>query len=50
MVPHSWITECLGLFGVVENVKTSLVNSMEKSRVMLCAGSSKLVEVGVKPS
>ena len=30
MVPHSWIKECLGLFGVAENIKTLLVNSMEK--------------------
>ena len=29
MVPHSWIKECLDLFGVAENVKTVLVNSME---------------------
>ena len=21
MVPHSWITECLDLFGVAENIK-----------------------------
>ena len=37
MVPHSWIEECLDLFGVAENIKTLLVNSMEKWRVMLCA-------------
>ena len=27
MVPHSWIIECLYLFGVAENIKTLLVNS-----------------------
>ena len=36
MVPHSWIIECLDLFGVAENIKSLLVNSMEKSKVMLC--------------
>ena len=30
MVPHSWIIKCLDLFGVVENIKSLLVNIMEK--------------------
>ena len=42
MVPHPWIKECFDLFGVAENIKTLLVNSMEKWRLMLCAGNSKL--------
>ena len=37
----------LGLFGVAENIKT-LVNSMEKWRVMLCAENSELGEVDSK--
>ena len=32
MVPHSWIKECLDLFGVAGNIKTLLVNNMEKWR------------------
>ena len=36
MVPHLWIIECLDLFGVAENIKSLLVNSMEKWKVMLC--------------
>ena len=48
MVPHSWITECLGLFGVAENIKSLLVNSMEKWKVMLCSGNSKLGQVEIK--
>ena len=36
------------LFGVVENIKTLLVNSMEKWRVMLSAGNSELGEVDIK--
>ena len=36
MVPHSWIIECLNLFGVAENIKSLLVNTMEKWKVMLC--------------
>ena len=30
VVPYSWIIECLDLFGVAENIKSLLVNSMEK--------------------
>ena len=39
MVPHSWIKECLDLFGVAENIKILL---------MLCAGNSDLGEVDIK--
>ena len=35
------------MFGVAENIKT-LVNSMEKWRVMLCVGNSELREVYIK--
>ena len=45
MVPHSWIIECLDFFGVAENIKSLLVNSMEKWKVMLCSGNSELSEV-----
>ena len=54
MVPHSWITECLDLFGVKENnsllvnSNSLLVNSMEKWKVMLCSGNSELGEVEIK--
>ena len=48
MVPHSWIIECLDLSGVAENIKSLLVNSMEKWKVMLCSGSSELGEVEIK--
>ena len=48
MVPHSWIIECLDLFGVAENFKSLLVNSMEKWKVMLCSGNSELGEFEIK--
>ena len=35
MVLHSWSIECLDLFGVAENIKSLLVNSMEKWKIML---------------
>ena len=48
MVPHSWIIECLDLFGVAENIKSLLVNSVEKWKVMLCSGNSDLGEIEIK--
>ena len=49
MVPHSYIKECLDLFGVAENIKTLLlVNSMEKWRVMSCTGNSELGKADIK--
>ena len=48
MVPHSWIIECLDLFGVAENIKSLLVNSMEKWKVMLYSVNSELGEVEIK--
>ena len=48
MVPHSRIIQCFDLFGVAENIKSLLVNSMEKWKVMLCSGNSKLGEVEIK--
>ena len=38
MVPRSWITECLDLFGVAENNRSLLVNIMKKCKLMLCSG------------
>ena len=48
IVPHLRIIECLDLFGVEENSKSLLVNSMEKWKVMLCSGNSELSEVEIK--
>ena len=48
MVPHSWIIECLDLFGAAENFKSLLVNSMEKWKLMICSGNSELGEVEFK--
>ena len=48
MVPHSRIIEWLDLFGVVENIKSLLVNSMEKWKVMLCSENFELSEVEIK--
>ena len=42
------IMKCLDLFGVAENIKSLLVNSIEKWKVMLCSGNSELGEVEIK--
>ena len=47
MVPHSEIIECLDLFGVAEDIKSLLLNSMEKWKVILCSGNPELVEVEI---
>ena len=49
MVPYSWIIECLDLIGVADNVKSLLVNSMEKWKIMLYSRNSELYEVEIKP-
>ena len=43
-----WIIECLDLFGVAENIKSLLLNSMKKWKVMLCSGNFELGEVETK--
>ena len=45
MGPHSWIID---LFGVAENMKSVLMNSMKKWKVMLCSGNPELGEVEIK--
>ena len=48
VVPHLWIKEFLDFFGVAEDFKTLLVNSMEKWRIMLCAWNLGLGEGDIK--
>ena len=48
MAPHLWIIGCLDLFRLAENIKTLLVNSMEKLKIMLCSGNYELGEVEIK--
>ena len=48
MVPRLWIIEYLDLLGVAEDIKSLLVNSIEKWKVMLYSGNSELGEVEIK--
>lgn len=48
MVPHSWISECLDLFGIAENVKSLLKNSMKNWRLELTSSGVSLGNVQIK--
>ena len=41
MLPHSWIKECLDLFGIAPNIKRLLSNSMEAWKTDLYFGQLK---------
>ena len=43
MIPHSWISGCLELFGVAENTKKFLLDSMNKWKLEL---TSNIVSLG----
>ena len=48
MVPHSWIIECVDLLGVAENIKSLLVKSVEKWKVMPCSENSESSKAEIK--
>ena len=43
--PHSWINECMGLFGIVDNVRNFLENSMEQWKLSLTFNVKILVRL-----
>ena len=45
LVPHSWLNECLSMFGVAENVKDLLINSMKEWSTMLTSCGEEIGEV-----
>ena len=47
MVPHSWIQECLDIFGISNNIKQLLTNSMREWRTMLVSGNTIIGEVNI---
>ena len=48
MVPHSWISECLEMFGIANNVQDFLNNSMKSWKLELNASGKTLGEVDIK--
>ena len=47
-VPHSWICECMEMFGVAENVRTFLERSMNQWKLSLTSSGEVLGYVDVK--
>ena len=47
-VPHSWINECMEMFGIAENVRNLLKTSMEQWKLSLMSNGEDLGEVNVK--
>ena len=48
MVPHSWILECMSIYGIAENVIQLMKGSMEQWKTELTAGGKTLGEVNIK--
>ena len=48
MVPHSWIIECLKIYGAAENIITLLSNTMNHWKTNLTASGTKLAEVNIR--
>ena len=48
MIPQGWISECLELFGVAENNKKFLVNSMNKRKQELTSNRVSLGNVKIR--
>ena len=48
LVPHSWINECMEMFGIAENVRNFLGRSMEHWNLSLTSNGAVLGEVDVK--
>ena len=45
LIPHSWLKECLKMFGAAENVKTLLTNNMKEWSTMLTSCGEAIGEV-----
>ena len=48
MVPHSWLKKCMMMFGVAENMRKVLGNSMQKWKIELTTGGQKLGTVRIR--
>ena len=48
LVPHSWVNECMEMFGIAENLRTFLQKSMQQWTLSLTANGEDLGEVNVK--
>ena len=46
--PHSWVNECIEMFGIVEKLRTFLQKSVQQWRLLLMANGEDLGKVNVK--
>ena len=46
-LPHSWIDECMEMFGIAENARNLLEKSMEQWKLSLTSNGEDLGEVNV---
>ena len=48
MVPHSWISECLAMFDIANNVEDFVNNSMKSLKLELNPSGKTLGEVDIR--
>ena len=48
MIPHTWIHECLDMFGIAGNVKQFIMNSMSKWKVEFTSMGESLGDVPIR--
>ena len=48
LIPHSWVNECMEMFGIAENLRTFLQKGMQQWRLSLTANGEDRREVNVK--
>ena len=48
MVPHSWILECMEMFGIAENVRKFLADSMNSWKMKLISSGEYLGTVNIR--
>ena len=48
LVPHSWVNECMEMFGIAVNLRTFLQKSMQQWRLLLTSNGEDLGGVTVK--
>ena len=48
LVPHSWVNECMEMFGIAENLRTLLQKGVQQWRLSLTTNGEDLGEVNVE--
>ena len=48
LVPHSWVNECMEMFGIAESLRTFLPKNMQQWRLSLTTNGEDLGEVNVR--